>query len=180
MRVRIYSQVPLSIFEPPLILRNRDRDRPRPIEFGIQTARLCQIAVRASCGGLKIISSSVGTTIDGTREEAAADRRGSVTVACGWNWPLTTSRPSFPYGAVRELMTREGRVLNFNVFNPEYQIFNHFSRPTYHSRRSSPEFGASPWDFINSTSVLWREWEKIEKRRKKGKAARRTEDAACA
>lgn len=23
---------------------------------------------------------------------------------------------------------REGRVLNFNVFNPEYQIFGHFSR----------------------------------------------------
>lgn len=49
-------RAPLSIFEPPLISRNRDDgDRPRPIEFGIQTARLCQIAVRSDelRGGLK-------------------------------------------------------------------------------------------------------------------------------
>lgn len=71
MRVCIYSQVPLSIFEPPLILRNRGRDRP--IEFGIQTARLCQIAVRA--GELRGLKNNIlvveTTTVDGMREEAA-------------------------------------------------------------------------------------------------------------
>lgn len=64
---RICPRALLSIFELPLISRNRDGDRPRPIEFGIQTARLCQIAVRA--GELRGLKNNilVGRTTGGGR-----------------------------------------------------------------------------------------------------------------
>lgn len=35
----------------------------------------------------------------------------------------------------------EGRLLNFNVFNPEYQIFGHFSRPASVGRRPAASSG---------------------------------------
>jgi len=118
-------------------LRKQDRDQPRPIEFGIQTARLCQIAVRA--GELRDGEGGLKNNILVENEEKADGTRGGEGIGYhGMRLKLTLNDFSTlrPYGVrAAELMTREGRVLNFNVFNPEYQIFGHFSRPTWPSRR---------------------------------------------
>lgn len=110
-------RAPLSIFEPPLISRNRDDgDRPRPIEFGIQTARLCQIAVRSDelRGGLKIISSN-----DEVGEEGAVEEEGSTGVGYhGMRLKLTLNDFStlLPLMArAKELMTR-GTGFEFQCF----------------------------------------------------------------
>lgn len=61
--------------------------------------------------------------------------------------------------------------MNFNVFNPEYQIFGHFSRS---GDALSAMLGRS-WDFINSRPPSW--WRRMiedEKQKKDGKKEEQT------
>lgn len=60
--------------------------------------------------------------------------------------------------------------MNFNVFNPEYQIFGHFSRS---GDALSAMLGRS-WDFINSRPPSWRRMIEDEKQKKDGKKEKQT------
>lgn len=107
----------LSIFEAPLISRNRDRNRVCRLNSEFKRRGCVKLRPRR---GLKIISPT--TMLHSRGVEKAGSRR--MGIGSDWNWPLTTSRPCL---SLRR-RPREELVLNFNVFNPEYQIFGHFSR----------------------------------------------------
>lgn len=147
----------LSIFEPPLISRNRDRDRTRQIEFRIQTARLCQIAIRA--GELRELKNNI--LVERWLSESIVegeDRCGPTGVGYhGMRLKLTLNDFStlLPYGARGSLWCgRDGFWISmFLIRNIRFSAIFH-TPSTVDARR------ANLWDFINSMSP-WREWERI-------------------
>lgn len=167
---RTCPRATLSIFEPPLISRNRDRDRTRPIEFGIQTARLCQIAVRA--GELRGLKNNILVERRSTGN-AGGDRWGPTGVGYhGMRLKLTLNDFStlLPYGARESLWCgRDGFWISmFLIRNIRFSAIFHAPRSTVDARR------ASLWDFINSTSPRRREWKRERERAvdKKGEKGR--------
>lgn len=73
-----------------------------------------------------------------------------------------------PYGARESLWCgRDGFWISmFLIRNIRFSAIFHAPRGTVDARR------ASLWDFINSTSPRWREWETVEKRERKAEDAR--------
>lgn len=163
MRARTCPRAMLSIFEPPLISRNRDRDRP--IEFGIQTARLCQIAVRKP-GELRGLKNNILVERQSGVRERLVDQTGVGYYGMRLKLTLNDFSTLLPYGARGGLWCgRDGFWISmFLIRNIRFSAIFHAPRSTVDARR------ASLWDFINSTSPRRWEWERtVEKKGEKGR-----------
>lgn len=80
---------------------------------------------------------------------AGVRSRGAIGIGCRSGWKLTLN--DFSTLSFRAATRLEGRVLNFNVFNPEYQIFGHFSRSAYQRRHSATPGGVRGILLIRAT-----------------------------